>query len=126
MVILKFKEYNNINDIEKYKGKDLLVTRDLAVPLGEGEHFIYDIIGSDAVTEDGICIGTVCEILTTAANDVYVIKTGDGFNTLSSEIRDGKHIKEGTEILIPSIPDVVLNVDTEARKVTVRIPVGII
>ena len=25
MVILKFKEFNNINDIEKYKGKDLLI-----------------------------------------------------------------------------------------------------
>ncbi len=27
LVIVKFKEYNNINDIEKYKGKDLLVTK---------------------------------------------------------------------------------------------------
>ena len=32
LVIVKFKEYNNINDIEKYKGKDLLVTREKAVP----------------------------------------------------------------------------------------------
>ena len=30
MVILKFKEYNNINDIECYKGKDILVSRDNA------------------------------------------------------------------------------------------------
>lgn len=27
MVILKFKEFNNVNDIEKYKGKDLLIHR---------------------------------------------------------------------------------------------------
>ena len=27
MVILKFKEFNNINEIEKYKGKDLLIRR---------------------------------------------------------------------------------------------------
>lgn len=34
MVILKFKEFNNINEIEKYKGKDLLIKREQAVKLG--------------------------------------------------------------------------------------------
>ena len=35
LVILKFKGIDNINDIEKYKGKDLLITRENAVPLEE-------------------------------------------------------------------------------------------
>ena len=30
MVILKFKEFNNINEVEKYKGRDLLIRRDQA------------------------------------------------------------------------------------------------
>ena len=33
MVILKFKGYDNINDMERYRGKDLLITREQAVPL---------------------------------------------------------------------------------------------
>lgn len=33
MVILKFKEFDNINDIIPYKGMDLLVTRENAIPL---------------------------------------------------------------------------------------------
>ena len=37
-VILKFKGIDNINDIEKYKGKSLYVTRDQAVELGEDEY----------------------------------------------------------------------------------------
>ena len=37
MVILKFKGYDNINDIEKYKGRDLLIRRDQAVDLDEDE-----------------------------------------------------------------------------------------
>ena len=45
MVILKFKGFDNINDIEIYKGKDLLVTRDQAVELGPDENFIVDLIG---------------------------------------------------------------------------------
>lgn len=53
MVILKFKEYNNINDIECYKGKDILVSRDNAVKLEKGEYYIADILGAKVILEDG-------------------------------------------------------------------------
>ena len=36
---MKFKGYDNINDIEKYLKKDLLVDREHAVELGENEKF---------------------------------------------------------------------------------------
>ena len=45
MVIVKFKGYDNINDIEIYKGRDLLVTRENAVKLAPNENFIADMIG---------------------------------------------------------------------------------
>ena len=45
MVIVKFEEYNNINDIEKYKNCDILIDRDDAVELADDEYFICDIIG---------------------------------------------------------------------------------
>ncbi len=45
--ILKFKGINNINDIEKYKGRSLYVTRDQAIPLDEDEYYIEDLIGLD-------------------------------------------------------------------------------
>ena len=41
MAILKFEGIDNINDIEKYKGKDLLITREQAVPLKKDEFFIH-------------------------------------------------------------------------------------
>ena len=50
-VILKFKGYDNINDIEKYLKKDLLVDREHAVELGENENFIADLIDMEVVTE---------------------------------------------------------------------------
>ena len=53
MVILKFKEFHNINDIEKYKGKDLLIRRDQAVKLAPNENFITDLIGLKVVTDEG-------------------------------------------------------------------------
>ena len=43
-VILKFKEFQDINEVERYRGRDLLITRDQAVPLEENENFITDLI----------------------------------------------------------------------------------
>ena len=38
-VILKFKGIDNINDIERYRGKSLYVTRENAVKLKKDEYF---------------------------------------------------------------------------------------
>ena len=104
MAIVKFKGIDDINDIEKYKGKDLLVTRENAVPLEEGEYYIFDVLGSKVITEEGTEIGELKEILATGANDVYVVKTA-----------------QGKEILIPSIPQCILDVNIEDKVVTVHL-----
>ena len=65
MVILKFKEYNNINDIECYKGKDILVSRDNAVKLEKGEYYIADILGAKVILEDGSEFGVLEDVMQT-------------------------------------------------------------
>ena len=107
--ILKFKGIDDINDIEKYKGKDLLVTRENAVKLEEDECFIYDIIGSKVITDEEIELGELIEVLVTGANDVYVVKT-----------------KDGKEILLPSIKDCILDVDVENKLIKVHVMPGLI
>lgn len=109
MVILKFKEFNNINDIEKYKGKDLLIRRDQAVKLAPNENFIVDLIGLRVVTDEGEDFGTLTDVLQTGANDVYVIEA-----------------KDGKEYLFPAIPQCILDVDLEEQKVTVHIMDGLL
>lgn len=125
MVIVKFKGYDDINQIEKYRGSDLLIRREDAVALAENECFIFDVIGSEAVTEDGLVIGTVKEILTTGANDVYVICLSEEAGRLPEEVRAGKAAEPGQELLLPSIPSCILSVDVEAKKVVVRVPEGL-
>lgn len=109
MAILKFKGYDNINDIEKYKGKDLLISRENAVKLNKDEFFIYDIIGSSVITDDEVELGELTEILATGANDVYVVTT-----------------KEGKEILIPSIKECILDVNVQDKKILVHLLPGLI
>ena len=80
--ILKFKGIDNINDIEKYKGKSLFVTRENAQPLGEDEYYIADLIGMEVYLEDGSHFGTLKDVMETGANDVYIIKTEEGKEVL--------------------------------------------
>lgn len=108
MAIIKFKGIDDINEIEKYKGKDLLVTRENAVPLEENEYFVYDIIGSRVVTDQGEELGELSEVLATGANDVYVVTT-----------------KEGKEILLPSIKQCILDVNVEEKVITVHVLDGL-
>jgi len=107
--ILKFKGIDNINDIEKYRGKDLLVSRENAVKLEKDEYFIYDLIDSEVFTDEGTKLGILTEIMTSAANDVYIVKTA-----------------EGKEILLPSIKECILDVDAENKKITVHIMKGLL
>ena len=75
MVILKFKGINNINDVEKYRGCSLWVTRENAVELDEDEYFVCDMIGLDVITDEGEKLGELTDVIQTGANDVYVVKT---------------------------------------------------
>lgn len=109
MVILKFREFGSINEVEKLVKKDLMITRELAVPLSKDENFICDLIGLLTVTEDGTELGTLTDVLQTGANDVYVVTD-----------------KNGREILIPAIKQCVLKVDLEEQKMTVHLLEGLL
>uniref|UniRef100_UPI00405658BA ribosome maturation factor RimM n=1 Tax=Agathobacter sp. TaxID=2021311 RepID=UPI00405658BA len=108
MVILKFKGIDNINDVEKYKQADLLITRENAVKLEEGEYFIVDLIGLKGTTDEGEEIGMLSDVIQTGANDVYVFS------------------KEGVkDLLVPKIPDCVKEINLEEGTVLVHLLPGL-
>lgn len=108
-VILKFKGFDNINDIERFKGKNLFVTRENAVRLRRDEYFIADLEGLSVFLEDGTEFGTLTEVIQTGANDVYTIK-----------------MKAGGEVLIPAIKECVLSVDIEEGKMVIHLLDGLL
>ena len=108
-VILKFKEFDNINDVEPFRKKWLLVTRDQAVPLEEDEYFIADLIGLRVITDEDKVLGKLTDVLETGANDVY-------------QVTD----ENGKEILLPAIKDCILSVDLEKGEMKVHILEGLL
>lgn len=109
MVILSFKEFGDINEIEKYKGCELYVSREQAIPLQENEYYIADAIGLEVAEENGNRLGTLADVMQTGANDVFVVR-----------------MEDGKELLLPVIPDCVLDMDFENRKITVRLMKGML
>ena len=108
-VILKFKGFNNIDEIMPYKGKDLLIPREKAVPLGENENFIADLIDMEVVTDEGKALGTLIDVMETGANDVYIIDSN-----------------EHGEVLLPAIKECILDVDLEKNTMTVQLMKGLL
>lgn len=107
--ILKFKGIDNINDIEKYKGRPLLVTRENAVKLAKDEYFITDMIGMKVVLEDKNEFGILKEVIQTGANDVYEIES------LSYGI-----------VLVPAIKECILNIDVKNMVMTIHLMDGLV
>jgi len=108
MVILKFAGINDRNEIEKFRQCDLLIDREDAEPLGEDEYFICDLIGLDIVDEDGTKIGVLKDVMTSAANDVYVVEKTDG-----------------KELLIPAIRDCILETNLDKHTIKVHLLPGL-
>ncbi len=108
-VILKFEGIDNINDIEKHKGKSLYVTREHAVKLKKDEYYIADLIGICVLDESGGELGTLTDVMETGANDVYVIA-----------------MKDGRELLLPAIRQCILEVDIEKMKMKVHLLEGLL
>ena len=108
LVILKCKEVNDRNEVELLRKAELYVTRDQAVELEEGEYFIADLLGCKVVSDEGEDLGVLDDVLQTGANDVYSVKK-----------------KGEKELLIPVIPQCVLNVDIEKKEILVHLLEGL-
>lgn len=108
-VILKFKGFDNINDIEKYRQKSLYVTRANAVRLRKDEYFIADLMGLTVIDEEDKEIGVLKDVMETGANDVYEITMNDG-----------------RELLLPAIKQCVLEVNVEEGFIKVHIMDGLL
>jgi len=103
-VLIKFREHNDRNAVEYLRGKLIQIPREEAVKLPEGHFFIFDIIGLQAFTEDGVYLGSITDVLQTGSNDVYIAE------------QEGKK-----PVLIPALKTVVKNINLEEKKMIVSL-----
>jgi 16S rRNA processing protein RimM len=85
------------------RGNEISIQGGSLPKLPEGQYYHHQLIGIRVFDETGADLGVLEQILETGANDVYVVKP-----------------EEGAEVLLPAIEEVILSVDTEGRRMTVR------
>lgn len=102
MLILGFEEYENINDILKFIGKDLTIDEKDLGKLSENEIYIKDLIGL-SVTSEGQKVGEIVDVISGVyPNDVYEIKTDKG------------------NVLLPALKNIIKKIDTEEKIIEVE------
>lgn len=101
--LIYFKGYNNINDVEHLKGSLLKISENQLTDLDEDEYYYHEIIGCEVFTDSEKKLGTIKEVLSPGANDVWVVKQ-----------------EKGKDILIPYINDVVKEIDIVTKKVIIE------
>lgn len=104
--LLKLKGVNNRDQADRFRELFVMVAIEDAIPLDEGEVYLFQLIGMTVQTQDGQILGTIREVLETGANDVYIV--------------DSPH---HGEILIPATEH---TIDAENRRVTVILPEGLL
>jgi len=109
LMIIKFQGFSDINEVEKYKGWLLKVEQKYVSELPEDEFYHHEIIGCTVVTDEGEQLGTISEILSPGANDVWVVER-----------------ENGKPVLLPYIDEVVLEVNVVEKRVKVHIMEGLI
>lgn len=109
--LLKLEGYDDINQVETFKGMTLSITTKDQQELEEDSYYQHQIIGLKVYTQAEEFLGTIIEILQLGSNDVWVVK---------------RHEAKKRDVLLPYIDDVVKTVDLKAGRVTVELLEGLV
>lgn len=109
MVLIKFKGIDKVEQAEMLRNSYLTVSRNSVEKLEEGRYYIVDLLGLEVYTDEQVLLGTLEDIFNTGSNDIYVVKD-----------------KQGKQILLPAIQDVIKQIDIENKKIIVHLLPGLI
>jgi len=104
--LISFANHCSRDSVASFRNQIVYIQYEDLPVLPDNEYYHHDLIGMRVFSIEDEEIGVLVEIIFTGANDVYVIKP---------------HNLDAKEILIPAIKSVVKKVDTENKKMTVKL-----
>jgi 16S rRNA processing protein RimM len=108
VLLIKLHDCDDRDAAEELRGMLVQIPFEAAIPLDEGEYYHFQLEGMDVETDGGEWLGRVAEVLEAGAHDVFLVRGPRG------------------EILLPSIEDVILQIDLEAHKMIVHLLPGMV
>lgn len=103
VALVTFKNVDDRDAADRLRQLSVMVAIEDAVPLEDGEVYLFEIIGMRAVTEDGQDLGEISDIIEAGPNDIFVI-TGEKYG----------------EFTVPDVPQFIVRIDRAARHIVIR------
>lgn len=100
-VLLKFADVNSREQAEELRNARITISREQCLPLPANHFYIFDLVGLEVVTVNGISVGHIAEVLEYPASDIYVVRD------------------QQREILIPAVAHIVKDISLEKRRVLI-------
>ena len=106
--LISFKGVSDRNQAEALIGSDLFILKTALPELDQDTYYWFELIGLAVYTSQEEYLGRISSIFSTGSNDVYVVKKGQ------------------TEVLVPALASVVMEIDLENKRMAVDLPEGLI
>lgn len=106
--LVKLAGYDTREAAAALRAQLLQVPEDEAIPLEEGEYYLYQLVGLAVYTDEGEHLGELVEVLETKANNVFIVHGPRG------------------EVLLPDTDEIVLDIDFENGRMEVHLMPGLI
>jgi 16S rRNA processing protein RimM len=107
-VVLGLAGCDSPDEAAGLRGRLVAVPEAQAVPAPPGHFYPWQLVGARVVTEDGRDVGRVTGIEQSPAHDLWVVEGAD------------------REHLVPAVPEIVIDLDLAAGRVTIRPPEGLL
>lgn len=104
-LLIRFEGYNDCDKAAIFRNQMVAIRTENIQPLAEGRYYHHQIVGLKVFDEFEKEIGILTEIISTGANDVYVITAEDG-----------------NELMIPAVKDFILKYDLDNQRMIVKPP----
>jgi 16S rRNA processing protein RimM len=106
--VVKLAQVDDRNAAELLRGSVIYISEDDLAELAPGEHYVRDLIGLDVFDRTGgKVIGKVADVITNTAQGIYSVRRDDG-----------------SEVLIPSVPEFIKEIDVEGGRIEVELIPG--
>jgi len=101
-ILLRLEGIADVDAAERLRGAILWIPASQITALPQDQFYVHDLIGMRVRHVSGDDLGTITDVLSSAGNDLFVIRT-----------------PTGREVLLPAVKAFIPSIDTSARLITV-------
>ena len=101
LIILKFLNYNNRDEVEKLRNLYIFIDRNEGIPLDDGEYYTQDLVNCNFYYKNKF-LGNVIDVINEGSCDIFIIKD------------------KNKEIFYPFIADYITSIDIINKRININ------